>query len=390
MTPLFPAHRAAEEFAGVLDGSRADVADRYADLTATVTLLRAQPEATPRPDFVADLRERLMLAADDILQVVPRETPRTTTVVSLPTRTRQRFGKAAAIAVVVAGTTTGMAVAAQGSLPGESLYPVKRGLESAQTHLNFSDAGRGSDLLAQASTRASEVDALADRNTPAREITDTLESFQKSAGHGSDLLFTSYLTEGDPADIATVRSFTADALAALTKAAANAPKGTRDAFAAATSLLADIETQARTLCGSCGGTALGAPVPGDSAALSLHSLIAQPVIVAQHDADVRAAQEQKQLEQQAADVKAPTTTTAPKPRTTTDSSPTTTTKTDTTAPVSGGAVEGTVKQVTGTVTGLLDSVSAGTGGLTTPLTDSVNQTLTSLTDTLSGVTGLLP
>ncbi len=48
MTPLISARRAAEDFARVVDGTRQDVADRYADLTATVDLL-ARARTHPRP-----------------------------------------------------------------------------------------------------------------------------------------------------------------------------------------------------------------------------------------------------------------------------------------------------------------------------------------------------
>ena len=55
MTSLISARRAAEDFARVVDGSQQDVADRYADLTATVDLLRRQEMPAARPEFVADL-----------------------------------------------------------------------------------------------------------------------------------------------------------------------------------------------------------------------------------------------------------------------------------------------------------------------------------------------
>ena len=55
---------------------------------------------------------------------------------------------AAATAAILLGGTAGMAAAAQHALPGEALYPVKRGIERVETRLSGSDAGRGRDLLA--------------------------------------------------------------------------------------------------------------------------------------------------------------------------------------------------------------------------------------------------
>ncbi len=71
MTPLF-AHRAAEEFDRALEGraSRSG-AERHADLLGTVETLRRMPPVEARPDFVADLRTRLMTAAETDLVPAP-------------------------------------------------------------------------------------------------------------------------------------------------------------------------------------------------------------------------------------------------------------------------------------------------------------------------------
>ena len=53
-----------------------------------------------------------------------------------------------------------MAVAAQSALPGDGLYPLKRGLESAHAQLTFDRAARGRVLLDSASTRLDEVAEL--------------------------------------------------------------------------------------------------------------------------------------------------------------------------------------------------------------------------------------
>ena len=77
MKPLLPAHRAAEEFASVIDGHPSDeTADRYESLAAVVTLMRTHDHPEPRAEFVADLRSRLMLAAETDLVPVPAPAPR--------------------------------------------------------------------------------------------------------------------------------------------------------------------------------------------------------------------------------------------------------------------------------------------------------------------------
>ena len=68
MTPLFPARRAAEEFDEALAGTAGpEVADRHADLLRTAEQLRNHAPPQPRPEFVADLRQRLLTAAEDEL-----------------------------------------------------------------------------------------------------------------------------------------------------------------------------------------------------------------------------------------------------------------------------------------------------------------------------------
>ena len=84
MTPLFAARRAAEEFAQLVDapvdrsatrtGTHGHRAGPHADLLPTVTTLREQTSVTPRAEFVAELRARLMVAADTALAPGPRST----------------------------------------------------------------------------------------------------------------------------------------------------------------------------------------------------------------------------------------------------------------------------------------------------------------------------
>ena len=77
MTSLFPSQRAAEDFDSVVEGlAPPAVADRYADLFATVETLRTQPEVLPRAEFASDLRSRLMTeAATELVPARARRTP---------------------------------------------------------------------------------------------------------------------------------------------------------------------------------------------------------------------------------------------------------------------------------------------------------------------------
>ena len=163
MTALFPAQRAAEEFDRVLGGtaSRA-VADRHAELLSTVEVLRTQPEVMPRTEFVEDLRAPSDGGCRDRARRRTRRRCGRCRHPARRTRDRNRRAGTVAAALVIVGGTAGMAAAAAGALPGESLYPIKRGGEQVGTAVRFGEASKGRSMLGQAETRLDEV-ARADR-----------------------------------------------------------------------------------------------------------------------------------------------------------------------------------------------------------------------------------
>ena len=380
MTPLISARRAAEDFSRVVDGAQEDVADRYADLTATVDLLRRQEAPAARPEFVADLRAELMTAADTLLVPVDAEPA----VVPLRPRRSQRRLAAAAAAFVVVGGTAGVAAAAENSLPGDPLYALKRGIESAQVSLNTSDAAKGHDLVRQANTRLDEVDALVGDGDASR-ITHTLASYRRSIASGSDLLFVAYQRDSRPADLAGLRatySIQADRLDDLSD---RAPSAAAPDFASAKALLADLDQQARVLCGNCGQEAGGSGFGDLSSSPALENLLTQPAAAA-------AAEQQAAITKSLADKAGEIAANTPKIQ-----PPTTTTQatrdasgsvlpgvTVSTVPTQPGSLEDTVKSTTDGVGGVLDTVDGATGGTLAPVTGTVNNTLDALTNLLTG------
>jgi hypothetical protein len=386
MTPLIPARRAAEEFARVVDGSQVDVADRFADLTGYVDLLREQETPAARPEFVTELRMQLLAAADTLLAPA-RETPKPARVVELsPTvRRHNRRLAAAAAAFVIVGGSAGVAAAAENSLPGDPLYPLKRGIESAQVSLNSSDAAKGHDLISQASTRLKEIDGLMDEGDSTSRITHTLASFQRSATSGADLLFVAFQRDGDPEDLAALRGTFQEQTEQLLALASQAPPTTQPDFTAAADLLADLDQQARVLCGNCGPDDGSSDFTDLSSAPALESLLTAPAAAAAAD-QVR---EQTESLAQTADEIAKSTT----PQSTPTETPDASTIRGTTSlpgvqlpalPTDDGALKGTVTNVTGGVQGLLGTVDTASGGTLAPVTDAVDQTLNTLTNLLLG------
>ena len=252
MTALFSARRRADELASALDNPHRDVDAELRELVGVVGALRRtvddDPFATPRADFAADLRARLMAEAVDVMEpgaalVLP----------SRPTGRRERRLVSAAAAVVLVGGTAGMAAASSGALPGDTLYPVKRGIERAEAGLSVSKAGKGRALLQQASGRLTEVQGLLAERRPGDEprVPAALDDFVTQAQEGSGLLMDSFREDRDPARVTDVRAFTADALADLEDLAATAPASVQPELRAAAIALRDIDLQASRLCDSC-------------------------------------------------------------------------------------------------------------------------------------------
>ena len=252
MTALFSTRRRAEEFAAALDGRNSVLTGELQELVGVATALRSHDTleaARPRDDFATDLRSRLMAEAERVL--VPGDSP-----LALPVRQRgprERRLVAAASVVVLFGGTAGMAAAAQQSMPGEALYPIKRGIERAEAGLSMSTAGKGQDLLEQANDRLAEVENLlaGDSLTAAPRVPQTLTDFTEQAQEGSGLLMASFEETRDPATIISVREFTANAITLLQDLARTAPAEAQDELAAAAMALSDIDRQASALCGGC-------------------------------------------------------------------------------------------------------------------------------------------
>jgi hypothetical protein len=263
MTALFSTRRRAEEFAAAVDGRNSILTEELRDLVGVTTALRSHDSlaaARPRDDFAADLRARLMTEAEHVL--VKGDAPLT-----LPVRRRsprERRLVAAASVVVLFGGTAGMAAAAQQALPGEALYPIKRGLEQAEAGLSVSTAGKGQDLLKQANDRLGEVeDLLATGSlTAAPRVPSTLTDFTQQAQEGSGLLMASFEETQDPQAIVAVREFTAHGITLLQDLARTAPPEAQDELAAAAVTLGDIDSQASALCGSCASDIPELQVPG--------------------------------------------------------------------------------------------------------------------------------
>jgi Domain of unknown function (DUF5667) len=261
MTPVFGARRRAEEFHSLVeDPSTGGLHDaRYAEFLDIVASLRDAPAAQPRPEFVADLREQLMTAADTLLVVSDDEarlTLRSRRTTRRPARDRRIAAAAAGVAIV--GATTSMAMAAQSALPGDAFYPLKQLLEGAETGIAVNEGDKGATLLENASGRLAEITTLSRDGQPedGAAIADTFNTFTRQAVEASDLLLTDYATTGDERSIAELRDFTGESMQTLAELESVVPDQARDELLRAARILTQIDAQAQQACPTCGGAGI--------------------------------------------------------------------------------------------------------------------------------------
>lgn len=396
MTPLFRSRRDAEELHAALSGQAVpDVERRHSDLLRTVDLLRAHQPAQPRPAFLSDLRVELMAAAQTDLVAMP--TPQRTATQQSPAR--RRLGTAAASLVIV-GSSAGMAVAAQGSLPGDPLYPIKRGAEQVETTLRLSEAAKGQAELRHAEERLGEAEALQASDADSAQVVAAIEDFRVSAESGSARLFRSYAADANPDDVTAVRQFAGDQLPTLERIGSADDPALEPVLLDAADTLSTLDRQARTLCSSCGESvafAMPESLASAASAASLDVLLARPAEQAQLDSEVISALDRRQIaalvaraEQVAAEPTLPSgeewpQATAPQTRTPV-ASEVTRVGTSLQEPV-----RGTTRVVDDLVTGLGTAVS-GVGTRTkvrsggTPLEEPVRELTDTVDDAVEGVT----
>ncbi len=255
MITLTSTRRRADEFAAALDAPDAHTTKpELVELVDVVGALRthvadADASLAPRPEFTAQLRGRLLAEAAESWVYDP-----TAARLELPTRQgsrRERRLVVAATALVMAGGAAGMAAAAQQALPGEALYPIKRGLEAARADLTSDDAAKGRTLLQQADGRLVEIRTLLGESATDPAVASALATYRDQGEAGSDLLMGSYARSGDEADVSDVRGFARDGLAQLEELAPLVPVDLRDDLDDAVTALQDIDARAAKACPTC-------------------------------------------------------------------------------------------------------------------------------------------
>lgn len=401
MTAAFSARRRADDFEALLSReSDAPLTERdaarFAALLDVVSDLRAVPAVAPRAEFVSSLRERLMVEADTVL--LPQ--PSTPSRLAMPAPSRMRDRRVAVLlgGAALVGATATMAVAAQTSLPGESLYGVKRGIESAQVRLTGDDLARGRTLLAQADTRLSELEELA-AGTGGNDVLvpDTLDDFTQQSRDGVSSLLAAYDRNGSDDDLQLARDFTATSMDRLTALQSQLPESARDELLAAGRTLTDLDIELSTACLACTGGITTTPdfllssapqdlltgLDSDETTLEAAPISGQDVIGIEIPKDLQAPE--SPLPDPPASPSTGLPDVVPDP-TRTDG----TTPDQVKDPVEDGVENGvdTVTDTTGDLVNGLDGVTGGAlGGLTSGVDDATGGLIGEVTGTLDQTTG---
>lgn len=243
--------RRAEEFDALVSGKAGDQ-ERHAELLDVVAALRSVPPVEARPDFVASLRTQLVAAAE-------REPARAGEELAARLTPRQRRGsRERRLAAVVGGfavvsATGSMAMASQGALPGDVLYPVKRAIENATTNLQPDNASKSETMIAHAEARLDEVQDLTAADADPDVIATTLDDFTEQTYQAAEFALDDYAATGKPEPITDLRAFAAESMDVLAALGPVVPDSVRPVLITATQTVRQVDAAAWEACPTCAG-----------------------------------------------------------------------------------------------------------------------------------------
>jgi uncharacterized membrane protein YgcG len=258
-------NRSADRFQHALEGGEVtDEAIRA--LMATTESVSALATAGPRPDpqFVTQLRERLMTEAASMPAPTPaaaravaahRAESRSGPVVVVVGRGLPRALAGAVASALLVGGIVG--IASRGAVPGDALYPVKGWLDSVAVRLANTDLDRGLTYLDQAQEHISDARDLADQHAPAKDVNVALNAASDSVRAGQRSLDAAYARTGNPQALLAMRDFTARALPQVEALRPQVGLGSLRALNELESLLQESQQATARRVAACGSACSG-------------------------------------------------------------------------------------------------------------------------------------
>jgi Domain of unknown function (DUF5667) len=259
MMSMASARRRAEQFAVAADGFATTALDAETQtFLQLVEQLRTLEVPAPDPAFTAHLRTQLMAAAGEELVAAPISRAPATRPRSAEPRSRRIVSIAASVCIVM-GSGMGVAAASQSALPGDALYPLKRGIENVAVSIASGPADRGHEYVVAAGTRLTESQALvitrSDDPSTSALVSTTLGDFRSEAQHGADELITAYNNDRGDASILELRNFANDSAQQLQALGMTVPSDVRRDVLLAARKLTFIDKRARVACSTCSALA---------------------------------------------------------------------------------------------------------------------------------------
>ncbi|WP_375001486.1 DUF5667 domain-containing protein [Aeromicrobium sp. CTD01-1L150] len=240
----------------LVQGESDDV--EIARLVCVADRLRRVAPGPPDQEFRSRLRGQLMHEAAtrqpaDVPGARAGRTPRRAHRAPRSRRARRKISAVVASAALACGSL-GLVGGSANALPGEALYPVKRGVEGSRLALTRDDSANGVARLQLAQNRLLEVERLAARQDDpgaAEHLGRTLDAFAAQAEQGATMLFRSYREGDEPAAVERVLSFARTASGTLARLSEGLPTSVAGPYEAAAEAVRDANVRAGQVCITC-------------------------------------------------------------------------------------------------------------------------------------------
>lgn len=211
----------------------------------------------PDGTFVIGLRAKLMREASSTANAGKRA--RSTEPKPDQTRTVPARGPRKKVVAIVTSTTVtlgglGVLGGSVSAMPGEALYPIKRGFENSRIALAHDPATLGEQHLRLAARRLDETKQLAipsksEKNTPL--ISSTLSAFAIEAEKGARLLFEAYGASHENHDIEKTTQFLQEYSESLEELSRIIPNESGRSYETAVETVHKLHAKATNICPGC-------------------------------------------------------------------------------------------------------------------------------------------